>query len=207
MTPLTDDTRTIANLMPALSPAIMPLPGANATSGIEMASELLRTAGAQGGQILLMTDGLPAFDTDMAQRAGRQRRVFVYSRNWHPVGRTGIPLPNGGFLKDGAGEIVIPALEASDMRAVADALDAPYREVTLDEADIVALTERDLLASEGNSIWTARQMPGKIRASGSRLWLRCCCCPPLGGALSPVLPCYYSRIHRHLRRRTGRIFG
>ena len=37
VTPLTDDIRTIANLMPALSPAIMPLPGANATSGIEMA--------------------------------------------------------------------------------------------------------------------------------------------------------------------------
>jgi Ca-activated chloride channel family protein len=32
---------------------------------------------------------------------------------------------------------------------VADTLDAPYREVTLDEADIAALTERDLLASEG----------------------------------------------------------
>ena len=51
VTPLTDDTRTIANLMPALSPAIMPLPGADATSGIELASELLRAAGAQGGQV------------------------------------------------------------------------------------------------------------------------------------------------------------
>ena len=149
VTPLTDDTRTIANLMPALSPAIMPLPGANATSGIEMASELLRTAGAQGGQILLITDGLPAFDTDMAQRAlddsGASLSILaIGTRSGAPI-----PLPNGGFLKDGAGEIVIPALEASVIRAVADALDAPYREVTLDEADIVALTERDLLASEG----------------------------------------------------------
>ena len=149
VTPLTDDTRTIANLMPALSPAIMPLPGANATSGIEMASELLRTAGTQGGQILLITDGLPAFDTDMAQRAlddsGASLSILaIGTRSGAPI-----PLPNGGFLKDGAGEIVIPALEASVIRAVADALDAPYREVTLDEADIVALTERDLLASEG----------------------------------------------------------
>ena len=45
VTPLTDDTRTIANLMPALSPSIMPLPGANATSGINMASELLEPRG------------------------------------------------------------------------------------------------------------------------------------------------------------------
>jgi Mg-chelatase subunit ChlD len=45
VTPLTDDTRTIANLMPALSPAIMPLPGADATSALELAAELLLTAG------------------------------------------------------------------------------------------------------------------------------------------------------------------
>lgn len=69
VTPLTDDTRTIANLMPALSPTMMPLPGANASSAIEMATELLITAGAQGGQILLMTDGLPGFDTDMVTTA------------------------------------------------------------------------------------------------------------------------------------------
>ena len=149
VTPLTDDTRTIANLMPALSPAIMPLPGANATSGIAMAAELLKTAGAQGGQILLMTDGLPAFDTDTAQRAladsGATLSILaIGTRSGAPI-----PLPNGGFLKDGAGEIVIPALDANAIRSVADTLDAPYREVTLDEADIVSLTERDLLESEG----------------------------------------------------------
>ena len=149
VTPLTDDTRTIANLMPALSPAIMPLPGANATSGIAMAAELLKTAGAQGGQILLMTDGLPAFDTDTAQRAladsGATLSILaIGTRSGAPI-----PLPSGGFLKDGAGEIVIPALDANAIRSVADTLDAPYREVTLDEADIVSLTERDLLESEG----------------------------------------------------------
>ena len=149
VTPLTDDTRTIANLMPALSPTIMPIPGANATSGIAIAAELLKTSSAQGGQVILMTDGLPAFDTDAAQRAladsGATLSILaIGTRSGAPI-----PLPNGGFLKDGAGEIVIPALDTSAIRSVAETLDAAYSEVTLDDTDIASLTARDLLESEG----------------------------------------------------------
>ena len=149
VTPLTDDTRTIANLMPALSPTMMPLPGANAASAIQMAADLLMTAGAQGGQILLMTDGLPGFDTGAVKAtledSGATLAILAIGT---PSGAP-IPLPNGGFLKDDTGEIVIPVLDRSGINAIAGELDAAYREITLDEADIEALTERDLLVTEG----------------------------------------------------------
>jgi len=149
VTPLTDDTRTIANLMPALSPTMMPLPGANAASAIQMAADLLMTAGAQGGQILLMTDGLPGFDTGAVKAtledSGATLAILAIGT---PSGAP-IPLPNGGFLKDDTGEIVIPGLDRSGINAIAGELDAAYREITLDEADIEALTERDLLVTEG----------------------------------------------------------
>ena len=149
VTPLTDDTRTIANLMPALSPAIMPLPGANATSGISMASELLRTAGAQGGQILLITDGLPRFDITAAQRALEDSGATLSILAVGTATGAPIPLPSGGFLKDNDGEIVIPALDADQIQSIAAELDALYEVVRLDEQDIAALTSRDLQASEG----------------------------------------------------------
>lgn len=149
VTPLTDDTRTIANLMPALSPTMMPLPGANAASAIQIAADLLITAGAQGGQILLMTDGLPSFDTGAIKTtledSGATLAILAIGT---PSGAP-IPLPNGGFLKDDAGEIVIPALDRGGINAIASELGAAYREITLDEADIEALTERDLLVTEG----------------------------------------------------------
>lgn len=149
VTPLTDDTRTIANLMPALSPTMMPLPGANAASAIQIAADLLITAGAQGGQILLMTDGLPSFDTGAVKTtledSGATLAILAIGT---PSGAP-IPLPNGGFLKDDAGEIVIPALDRGGINAIASELGAAYREITLDEADIEALTERDLLVTEG----------------------------------------------------------
>ena len=149
VTPLTDDTRTIANLMPALSPNIMPLPGANATSGIEAAANLLITAGAQGGQILLMTDGLPRFDTvrakDALERSGAALAVLAIGTK----AGAPIPLPNGGFLKDDAGEIVIPTLDRQAIDQVASALSAPVERISLDERDIESLTRRNVLAAQG----------------------------------------------------------
>jgi len=149
VTPLTDDTRTIANLMPALSPAIMPLPGANATSAVELAAELLMTAGSQGGHILLMTDGLPGFESNRVRSALDDSGASLAILGIGTTTGAPIPLPNGGFLKDNAGEIVIPALERDHLATVAQELDAPYEEVRLDEKDIEALTQRDPLATEG----------------------------------------------------------
>ena len=149
VTPLTDDARTIANLMPALSPNIMPLPGANATSGIEMAADLLITAGAQGGQILLMTDGLPGFDTIRAKDAldgsGASLAVLAIGTK----AGAPIPLPSGGFLKDEAGEIVIPTLDRQAIDQIADTMNAPVEQISLDERDIESLTRRNALAAQG----------------------------------------------------------
>lgn len=149
VTPLTDDTRTIANLMPALSPAIMPLPGADATSAIELASDLLLTAGAQGGHILLMTDGLPGFEEGRVQTALEESGASLAILGIGTVTGAPIPLPNGGFLKDNSGEIVIPTLDRNQLSAFAEALGAPYEEVSLDEQDIESLIRRDVLATEG----------------------------------------------------------
>ena len=149
VTPLTDDTRTIANLMPALSPAIMPLPGADAASAVELAAELLMTASTQGGHILLMTDGLPEFESDRVRSALDDSGASLAILGIGTTTGAPIPLPNGGFLKDNAGEIVIPALERDQLAAVAQELEAPYEEVRLDEQDIEALTQRDALATEG----------------------------------------------------------
>ena len=149
VTPLTDDARTIANLMPALSPNIMPLPGANATSGIEAAANLLITAGAQGGQILLMTDGLPGFDTVRAKNALESSGAALAVMAIGTKAGAPIPLPNGGFLKDDAGEIVIPTLDRRAIDQIASTLNAPVEQISLDERDIESLTKRNNLAAQG----------------------------------------------------------
>jgi Ca-activated chloride channel family protein len=56
--PLTDDTATINNMLTALHPNIMPVPGSNTEAAIGRSLQLLRDAGAPQGDLLLITDGV-----------------------------------------------------------------------------------------------------------------------------------------------------
>ncbi len=144
VTPLTDDNKTIANLLPALSPDMMPLPGADANGGIKKATELLMMAGARGGQILIITDGLPNFKPKQVKNELKNSDASLAIL---AIGtRAGAPIPQigGGFLKDESGEIVIPFLNQREIKNFAAELDARYQEVTLNEDDLDSLIDSDL---------------------------------------------------------------
>jgi Ca-activated chloride channel family protein len=119
VSPLTSDMNTIANMLPALQPNIMPVAGSRADRGMEMAAELLRRAGQVAGEILLITDSASAADIDTAERLAREGiRTSVLA-----VGTVkGAPIPSGsGFVSDSAGGVVIARLEADSLRRLAAA--------------------------------------------------------------------------------------
>lgn len=142
--PLTDDNPTIANLLPALTPEMMPLPGSNPVDALERAVALLDSAGVRRGRILLVTDGVRRRDISAMREmlAGQPREMVVLG-----VGtRVGAPiaLPGGGFLKDESGEIVVPALDEDLLLELANETGGAYRTMTVDDSDLQAL-----LASTG----------------------------------------------------------
>ena len=139
VTPLTDDTRTIENLLSALAPDIMPLQGSNATEAIALASGLLETSGLTNGSLLLITDDLPKFDTSRVEgllgSVGADMGILVMGTD------TGapIPLPDGGFLRDENDQIVIPAVDRQSIQRIATALGAKRTDVSVDNSDIQSL--------------------------------------------------------------------
>ena len=139
VTPLTDDTRTIENLLSALAPDIMPLQGSNATEAIELAAGLLETSGLTNGSVLLITDGLPKFETSRVEgllgSVGADLGILVMGTD------TGapIPLPDGGFLRDDSDQIVIPAVDRQEIQRIATALGARRTDVSVDNSDIQSL--------------------------------------------------------------------
>jgi Ca-activated chloride channel family protein len=140
--PLTDDNPTIANLLPALTPEMMPLPGSNPVDALERAVALLDSAGVRRGRILLVTDGVRIRDISAMRGilAGQPRELAVLG-----VGtRVGAPiaLPGGGFLKDQSGEIVVPALDEDLLMELASETGGAYRTITVDDSDL-----QELLAS------------------------------------------------------------
>ena len=56
VTPLTDDTETIASQLEALTTDIMPSQGSDAAAVLTKAVELFKQAGMRQGQIILVTD-------------------------------------------------------------------------------------------------------------------------------------------------------
>lgn len=136
--PLTDDVNTVRNLIDALDPGVMPVVGNATEKAIEQAQHLIEQAGLAKGELLLLADSTSA-------------RALAAARSAHAKGLTvsvlgvgtdkgaPVPLPQGGFLQDAKGNIVLPRLDESGLRALAEAGGGRYATLTTDHADLDAL--------------------------------------------------------------------
>lgn len=119
ISPLTNDAATLENLIPSLSPEIMPDKGSNVLAGLDAAKELLTQAGYLEGDIILVTDGIEQNEqSDISQFTSNN----PYRLNIYGVGtEQGAPikLPEGGFLKDNYGQIVVPTINISILNSLA----------------------------------------------------------------------------------------
>lgn len=137
--PLTDDVNTLTNMLSTLEPRILPAPGSNPLSAIKKADELLAGAGVGRGRVLLVTDGVMEY-----QLAGLEE-FLENSKHSLSILALGtkqgapIPAPNGGFLKDQTGEIIVPKLDAAPLRKLAKNTGGRYQSVRLDDKDVAAL--------------------------------------------------------------------
>lgn len=128
VSPLTNDMNTIANLLPALQPDLMPVAGSRADRALEMAAELLQRSGFSRGEVLLVTDSASARDAARAREL-RDRGVLT---SVLAVGTAeGAPIPSGGgFVSDRAGNVVIARMDREALRGVAEAGGGRYTELS-----------------------------------------------------------------------------
>jgi Ca-activated chloride channel family protein len=155
--PLTDDNPTIANLLPALTPDMMPLPGSNPVDAVERATALLDSAGVRNGRLLLVTDGISAADaTAISALLSRESRQLAVLGVGTEVGAP-IALPGGGFLKDDNGEIVVPALDETPLRRLVSESSGVYRRMSVDDSDLAALLAATTIPGQDDTISLDRQ--------------------------------------------------
>jgi Ca-activated chloride channel family protein len=136
VSPLTEDGNTIINLVPTLHPALLPVYGSNTEDGIDSAIDLIKNAGHQQADILLITDGVSraAFRDISSQLNSRNIRLHILG-----IGTSeGAPIPmgNGGFVKDKNGSILLPKLDSSALRQLADLGGGKFVSMTADDSDI-----------------------------------------------------------------------
>jgi Ca-activated chloride channel family protein len=133
VSPLTNDMNTIANLLPALQPNIMPVAGSRADIALNLAASLLERSGQPRGQILLVTDAVDS----RALAAARDLRDAGILTSVLAVGTPkGAPIPSGGgFVSDRSGNVVIARLDRGTLRDLAAAGGGRYTELATARPD------------------------------------------------------------------------
>ena len=141
VTPLSNDAETIIHQLNVLEPSLMPGQGNNSKAAIQLAAKLFRQTGVNNGQVLLLTDGGDQQSTaleairDLAKRGHQLSILGVGTETGAPI-----PLP-GGFVKDARGSIVIPRINHSELKQLAEAGNGIYQQISSGDADIKALLD------------------------------------------------------------------
>lgn len=138
VTPLTDDSETINNIIPALHPNLMPAQGSNTEAAVDRALQLLKDSSITQGDLLLITDGV----NEDAQYTVREimKRNAQYRLSILGVGgdtATPIPSSKGGFVRDNARNIVTTTLNKDELQQLARDTRGRYRTLanTTDDID------------------------------------------------------------------------
>jgi Ca-activated chloride channel homolog len=137
VTPLTDDTETINSQLEALNTNIMPNQGSNTADVLNKAVNLFKQAGLQKGQILLITD-----EADVNKTLATAKALDSYTLSILGVGTVDgapIAIPEGGFLKDEQGTIVVAKLNENELKTLAQTGNGIYQALTADDTDIRTL--------------------------------------------------------------------
>ena len=127
VSPLTDDTNTIGNMLPALRPDVIPVSGSRPDRALELAAELLQRSGMARGEILLIADSGSRAAANVAASLAKQGIFTSVLAVGTPQGA---PIPSGdGFVSDKQGNIVVARLERDALQAIASAGGGKYSEL------------------------------------------------------------------------------
>ncbi|MEZ9613632.1 VWA domain-containing protein, partial [Vibrio sp. 10N.286.45.C10] len=136
ISPLTSDINTIKNLVPNLSPDIMPFQGGNAASAVKLAIEMMTHAHIYQGDLVLIAD-------DIDGQEKKDIDSLLSGSNWTlsvlAVGtESGAPisLPTGSMLQTDSGQTVVAKTNVDNMRDLTRRSGGTFTELQLDNSDV-----------------------------------------------------------------------
>ncbi|MEZ9597469.1 VWA domain-containing protein [Vibrio sp. 10N.286.46.A8] len=136
ISPLTSDINTIKNLVPNLSPDIMPFQGGNAVSAVKLAIEMMTRAHIYKGDLVLIAD-------DIDGQEKKDIDSLLSGSNWTlsvlAVGtESGAPisLPTGSMLQTDSGQTVVAKTNVGNMRDLTRRSGGTFTEVQFDNSDV-----------------------------------------------------------------------
>ncbi len=164
--PMTRDAATAAVVIDSLTPDLMPVDGQRADRAIEHAVSIMKSAGFERGDILLVTDHADA----QAEAAAAQARAQGFRVSALGVGTaSGAPMTSAsGFVSDASGQVQLARLDLASLRALAARGGGTAVALTVDGSDLDALGVLDPQGSASQAINPGSAGPdGKAAANAA----------------------------------------
>jgi Ca-activated chloride channel family protein len=180
VTPLTDDVRTIENLLPDLDTSLVTVQGDRLQPALEMAARMLKAEPSKSNSILVISDG--AFEeSDFAGLARAAGNAAIYTMG---IGAAITTFPSQApQLAGETGNWVDSGLQASRLQQLAAAGHGIYVEANYSDSDTRAILRR-INAAKGS----AQATPASVRLWEDRFYI------PLLAMLLLLLPLFRRRI-------------
>ena len=143
--PLTDDVRTIENLLAALSPEMMPVLGSNLGSALKATRELFENARITQGRVLLVTDGIDdvSHTRVLCERNYPLSILGVGTEAGGPIPLDFVNQP-GQVLRTQAGDPITARLEVERLQRAAENCHGRFRQLALGDEDVTFLINTPL---------------------------------------------------------------
>ena len=153
--PVTQDIEVIQNMIPALSPAVMPRPLNRPAEGFKQADILLKNAGIKKGHIIFITAG--GFDeTDLKQTV----RFLPHTVTTLAIQNDGVgypvPIVGGDFMRHSDGTPVLVKPDAKMLSQIGTYIpmsvsDSDIQKITVRTSEQISDTSSDM--SDTASVW------------------------------------------------------
>lgn len=180
--PVTDDGQTLLALLDSLEIDVMPKPGNRPAMAIRRAMALLQGAGFEGGDILLVADGVAMSSAERAdslkeaEAAAEAAAAAGFHVSVLGVGSESpgpVPMPGGGFLKDGAGGILLPKLDDAGLQSLSAAGNGAYQMLRSDAGDLrgLGLLDASSMSDSGSSADRTKEEDARRAFQDDGPWL------------------------------------
>lgn len=140
LVPLSNDLHTSTNLLQALQPDLMPVPGQRADLAIGRAVDLLQQGAQRVGDIILISHGV---SINEQKAIAQQLKPHDIQLKIMGVGTlTGAPIAapeHKHFLTDASGAVVMSRLNQSSLQLLGQHTQSPYIQLRPDDSDLAAL--------------------------------------------------------------------
>ena len=148
ISPISEDNQTLLNLLPSLSPVMMPNYGANPLLGFEQAAKLLKGSNITQGHILWVTDDIEYQEIDLVADWVSSHSVSMTVMTVGTESGGVVQIPNYGLLKDSNDKLIMPKLPIQRFQQLSQKSNIKWVALIPGEDSVAELLPPDLTSTE-----------------------------------------------------------